>query len=89
LKNWPLSILIRRSPQLLAVDLAAVMLALLRGRGGAALRARCSVLSQLPRLVQARRRVQAMRKLSDDEVARLFTPGEGALSIFRRKMADR
>lgn len=86
LKNWPGILLLKRLPLILVFDLAALVLAILRGRGGAALRARLDVLKHLSRLLTERRRVQGVRKLSISEVDALFTRGEGALSTFRRKM---
>ena len=89
LKNWPASLLLRRLPLLLAFDLAALLLALLRGRGMAACRARLAVLGNLGRLLRQRRELQGLRKLPADQVERLFSRGEGALSTFRRKISDR
>lgn len=88
-KNWPAPLLIRHLPLVLFFDLAAFALALLRGRGLSALRARLDVVRNLPRLLSERRRVRGMCSISADEVERLFTGGEGALSTFRRKMWDR
>ena len=89
LKNWPAPLLIRHLPLILLFDLAALGLALLRGRGLAALRARLDVVKNLPRLLSERRRVRGMCRISTEEVERLFTRGEGGLSTFRRKMWDR
>ncbi len=89
LKNWPLSHIVKRFPLITVFDLAAIFLAILRGRGFAALKARLDVLKALPRLLHERNSVQRMRKISDDEVERLFIRGEGAFSTFRRKMRDR
>ena len=88
-KNWPTTLLLKHLPLILCFDLAALILAILRGRGGAALRARLDVLKNLPRLLADRRRVQGTSKLSTAEIERLFTQGEGALSVFRRKMTGR
>jgi GT2 family glycosyltransferase len=89
LKNWPARLLLKRFPLIAAFDLAAFVLAVLRGRGLAALRARLDVLKNLPGILSERRRLQGIRKLSTVEVERLFAKGEGALSTFRRKMWDR
>ena len=88
-KNWPAALLVKRLPLVLAFDLAALVLALLRGRGLAAARARLDVLKNLPRLLSERCRVQGMSKLTTAEIQRLFSKGEGALSTFRRKMWNR
>ncbi len=55
LKNWPARLLVRHFPRILLADMAAFALALLKGRGGAAFRARCAVLAALPRLLAKRR----------------------------------
>lgn len=89
LKNWPTLLLLKRLPLIAAFDLAALVLALLSGRGLAALRARLDVLKNLPWLFSERRKVQGGRKLSTFEAKRLFTKGEGALNTFRRKMWNR
>ena len=89
LKNWPASLLVKHFPLIVAFDLAALLLAVLRGRGFAAIRARLDVLKSMPRLFSERRRVQETRKLSPAEIERLFAKGEGAFSTFRRKMWDR
>jgi GT2 family glycosyltransferase len=89
LKNWPASLLLKRSPLIVIFDLAALLLAVLRGRGRAAFKARLDVLKALPKLLHERNSVQRLRKISDADVERLFTHGEGAFSIFRRKMWDR
>ena len=89
LKNWPVSLLLKHSPLLVVFDLAALLLAVLRGRGLAAFKARLDVLKALPRILRERNSVQRLRKISDADVEALFTRGEGAFSIFRRKMWDR
>ncbi len=89
LKNWPVSLLLKHGPLIVVYDMAALLLAVLRGRGLAAFRARLDVLKALPRLLHERNRLQRRRKISDTDVERLFTRGEGAFSIFCRKMWDR
>jgi GT2 family glycosyltransferase len=89
LKNWPASLLLKRSPLIVIFDLAALVLAVLRGRGRAAFKARLDVLKALPKLLHERNSVQRLRKISDADVERLFTCGEGAIGTFRRKMWDR
>lgn len=89
LKNWPAALLLKRSPLIVIFDLAALVLAVLRGRGRSAFKARLDVLKSLPHLFRARRKVQMMRKVSGSDIERLFTRGEGAFKIFRRKMWDR
>ncbi|MDA8430803.1 MAG: glycosyltransferase family 2 protein [Geobacteraceae bacterium] len=88
-KNWPLALLLYRLPLILLFDLAAFLLAFLRGRTGAAMRARLDVLRNLPRLLARRRIVQANRRLTTTEVARLLVPADKALSTFARKTEER
>ena len=85
-KNWPLGLLLRHLPVILFFDAAALFLALLKGRGGAALRARLDVLKNLRSLLSKRRAVQALNKLSTGEIELLFSPHEGAFKTFFRKM---
>lgn len=85
LKNWPLSLLLRFLPTILFYDLAALLLAMLRGRGCAALKARIDLLRNLPLLRSKRQQLRTMRKLSNDEIRKLFSPHEGALNTFIRK----
>ena len=89
LKNWPTSILVRRLPIICAVDLASLVLAVLRGRGMAAVKARLEVWRSLSRILRERRRLNDLRKLSVAEVERLFSRGEGTFSTFKRKLWDR
>ena len=76
----------RRLPEILFFDAAALFLAVLKGRGGAAVRARFDVVKNLGRLSAKRREVQAHTKLSPREVEGLFSPHEGAFKTFFRKM---
>lgn len=89
LKNWPASLLARYFPLIVAFDLAALVLAFLRGRSLAALSARRDVLVNLPRILSERHRVQGMRRLAAADVLRLFARGEGAFSTFQRKIGER
>lgn len=86
LKNWPGSILWRYLPLLAVYDLGALVLALLKGNFAAACRARKDALSNLKRLLNKRREVQGHRVLSVAEVACLFSPHEGFLKTFSRKV---
>ena len=88
-KNWPLPLLLYRLPLILLFDLGSLSLALLRGRTGAAMRARRDVLRYLPRLIARRRSVQAGRRLTMTETARLMAPAERAMSTFARKAEER
>jgi GT2 family glycosyltransferase len=75
IKNWPAGVLLRRLPILLAMDLAALSLAVLKGRGWAALRARRDLLQGLGQLLDKRRQVQAASRLTAAEAASLLAPG--------------
>jgi len=86
IKNWPLGLLLRRLPAILFFDAAAFSLAVLKGRGGTALRARFDVVKNLHMLLEKRREVQARSRLSAAEVERLFSPHEGAFRTFCRKL---
>ena len=86
IKNWPAALLARYLPVVLFVDAASFCLALLRGRGLAALRARLDLLRGLGLLLRKRGNVQGKRKLSDRQVAALFSPHEHLFRTFLRKM---
>lgn len=88
-KNWPLMLLLRRLPLILVFDLGAFFLALLRGRGWTAMRARGDVLRSLPGLIARRRLVQAGRRLTIAEAAHLLEPADRAMSTFARKSEER
>jgi GT2 family glycosyltransferase len=85
IKNWPLGLLLKQLPGLLALDAAALLLAVLKGRGGSAMRARFNVAKNLGRLLTKRREVQARNKLTPAEVEGLFSPHEGPFKTFLRK----
>ncbi|MDD2581162.1 MAG: glycosyltransferase family 2 protein [Desulfuromonadaceae bacterium] len=89
LKNWPAALFWRKLVSILCADLGALCLAVLRGRGTAAVRARIDALRSLSRLLQKRREVQGRRKLSDRQVALLFSPHEHLFLTFLRKMGLR
>lgn len=89
IKNWPAVLFRRHLIAIFSADLAAFCLAVLRGRGLAAVRARIAVLMSLGRLLQKRRAVQRARILSDQQVASLFSPHEYLFLTFMRKMGLR
>ncbi|MBW4054022.1 MAG: glycosyltransferase family 2 protein [Proteobacteria bacterium] len=89
IKNWPTALFVRHLVSILCADLAALCLAVLRGRGLAAVQARIDVLRNLGRLLQKRCEVQGTRKLSDQQVASLFSPHEHLFLTFMRKMGLR
>jgi GT2 family glycosyltransferase len=88
-RNWPRGLLLKRLPAIISYDAAALLLALLKRRGGAAVRARLDVVKNLRRLLAQRREVQARSKLSFGEIEGLFSTHEGALRTFLRKLDKR
>ncbi|BCS54874.1 glycosyltransferase family 2 protein [Geobacter sp. SVR] len=88
LKNWPAILLLRHLARILGYDAAALFLALLRGRFVQALRARLCVLRDFPVLMRKRREVARLRRLNDDQTARLLVSGNSALRTFIRKMGS-
>jgi GT2 family glycosyltransferase len=86
IKNWPAALLARYLPTVLFVDAVSFCLALLRGRGMAGLRARFDVLCRLRSLLRKRSEVQGKRKLSDRQVAALFSSHEIMFRTFLRKI---
>jgi GT2 family glycosyltransferase len=86
-KNWPAALLFRYLPALVLADLASFALALVKGRGWAALRARFAAIAALPSLLRKRAAVQGGRRLSDSEAAALFSPCENPFRTLRRKLA--
>jgi GT2 family glycosyltransferase len=85
-KNWPSSLIFRRLPSLIFADVASFALALARGRGSAALRARLDFLRNLSSLLRKRVQVQRMRVLSDQQVEQLFSPHEHPFRTLLRKL---
>ena len=89
IKNWPLALLLKRLPVLFFYDIAALVLAWLKGVGAAAVAARLDVVKNIGRLLAQRREVQAQSTLSIGEIEELFSPHEGALKTFFRKTGRR
>jgi GT2 family glycosyltransferase len=89
IKNWPLGLLLKHLPAIIAYDAAALFLAGLKGRGGVALRARLDVLKSIKRLLAKRRKVQAINKLFPEGIEGLFSPHEGAFHTLLRKLGER
>jgi GT2 family glycosyltransferase len=85
IKNWPLGLLLRRLPTLLLTDAASFCLAIVRGRGMAALRARFDVVRNLKPLLRKRNVVQRTRTVTDRDVAGFFSPHEHPFRTFIRK----
>lgn len=85
-KNWPAALLVRHLPALLLADVAALCLAVLKGRGWAAVRARFDFLLSLGSLLRKRDQIQGTRKLSDREAAALFSPHEHPFRTLLRKL---
>lgn len=87
--NWPGALLLTSLPRIIWYDLAALVLAALHGRCGAAITARLAVFGQLGALLRKRRTVQQARRLDNRAVAGLFSPYENPLQTFRRKRKNR
>ena len=85
-KNWPGTLILKRLPSMLFADAASFALALLRGRGGAALRARIDFLLNLAALLRKRKELQGRRVLPDRQVAALFSPHEHPFRTLLRKL---
>jgi len=83
-KNWPGRLILQRLPSLLFADAASFALAVVRGRGGSALRARIDFLLNLAALL--RKRKELPRLLSDRQVAALFSPHEHPFRTLLRKL---
>jgi GT2 family glycosyltransferase len=86
IKDWPGTLFVRYLPAVLLADAASFCLAVLRGRGLAALRARLDVLSHFWSLLRKRADIQGSRRLSDMQAAALFSQHEHPLRTFLRKM---
>lgn len=86
IKNWPAALLTRYLPAVLFVDAASFCLAVVRGRGIAAMGARLNLLGSIRSLLRKRVDIQGKRKLSDPQVAALFSSHEHPFRTFLRKM---
>jgi hypothetical protein len=78
--------MIKYLPAVLIADAASFLLATVRGRGMAALRARFDVLRSIGSLLRKRVDIQGKRKLSDRQVEDLFSPHEHLYRTYLRKM---
>lgn len=88
LKSWPVPLLLRHLPGILAGDLGSLLLAALKGRIIPALRARLHVLRDLPVLLTKRRQVARLRKIDPSALGGLLAAGGSPLKIFARKMGS-
>jgi len=82
LMDWPVCLLARCFPLILAIDMAAFALAVFKGRGSAALRARLAVCGKLPGLLEKRRERVVKRRAEAPE--RYFVRGERFAAIKRK-----
>lgn len=89
LKAWPLGLLLKQAPRILLYDAAALFLAIARGNGRAALKARWDVLKNLRVLFQKRAVVQRRRTLAFAAAAALLSSPEAAFKTLARKVRDR
>ncbi|WP_243688250.1 glycosyltransferase family 2 protein [Geotalea toluenoxydans] len=85
IKNWPTAVLIRYLPKVLFYDVAALILAVMRGQGVSALKARLDLPRHMPTLLRKRKKIQGGQKLSDEQVMNLFSPYESPIRTFMRK----
>jgi GT2 family glycosyltransferase len=89
IKNWPASLILRQLPKVVLFDVGALVLAILRGRGWSALRARFDLFRNLPVLLAKRKMVRALCRLTPAEAAHLLAPADRPLTTFFRKMEER
>ena len=89
IKNWPVTLLLRYLPIVLCLDIASFGLAVLRGRGWPAMRARIDFLRGIGMLLRKRHDIQKSRRLSDCQVQALFSCNEHPVRTFLRKMGIR
>ena len=87
-KNWPGRLLLEHFPRIICYDLGAMALAALRGRLGAALRARLHVLRDLPQLLRKRREIKSLRKVRVYDMERFLERGGSPWQTFKRKMGS-
>jgi GT2 family glycosyltransferase len=88
IKNWPTSLILRHLATIVLFDVAAMALALVRCRLGAALRARLDLLLFLPALLRKRRQVQGASRLPVPEVAKLLQPANNPFRTLIRKAGE-
>jgi hypothetical protein len=83
LMDWPARLLARHAIRILLADLAAFGLAVLMGRGGAAVRARYAVCSALPQLLGKRRKRPALE--APESLEHLFVRSN-PFAVMKRKL---
>lgn len=86
IKNWPLSLIIRHLPAIMAYDSAALLLAIIKGKMMPALRARLHLLAAIPGLFKKRKSVRELRKISTADMEQFLMPAASPLKILKRKM---
>jgi len=88
IKNWPLSLVLRYLPLIIAYDAAALLLAAIKGKMIPALRARLHLLAEIPRLLRKRKKVMMLRKVTTNEIKLLLMPTSSPMKILRRKLGS-
>jgi GT2 family glycosyltransferase len=88
IKNWPLSLVLRYLPLIIAYDAAALLLAAIKGKIIPALRARLHLLVEIPRLLRKRKKVMTLRKVTTNEIKQLLMPTSSPMKILRRKLGS-
>lgn len=84
--NWPAALFWRHLASILATDLAALSLAMLKGKALAAVKARIDVVWDLGRLLRKRHKVQDKCNISSQMVESFFSIPERFSQTFIRKM---
>jgi GT2 family glycosyltransferase len=87
-KNWPGGLLLKYFTRIICYDLGAILLAALRGRLLAALRARLHLMRDLPLLLCKRSEIKALRRVGISDVERFLERGGSPLKTFKRKMGS-
>lgn len=84
-KNYPALFLVRHLPFIACAHVLKSVRYLLQGRVGVAFRMQRAILAGLPAMLQKRRQVMAMRKITNSEMRLLCTSKYGGTVAFLRK----
>ncbi len=85
-KNWPFPLIARHLPEILLHDAASILLAAVKGRGWAAIKARISVIADFRAILEKRREIRKLVKIPARKANALLLPPPSPWKIFRRKM---
>lgn len=89
LKNWPAGLLLKKLPAILALDFASFLLAIIRGRGAAAIKARFDVLCNVRKFWHKRKSLKRHTKILPGEIEVFFSSVESPWKTLVRKVEDR